>query len=243
MSAGAIAMFCGIVLLAAIVQGVSGFAFCMVVLMVFPYIFGYTKALVLSAFMAVFIMGANAWIYRKNIDWYWIPRWLAVYTLTDLVSVLILKRVGDQPIWYTLLGGIFILMAIYLLWGQRLMKVHINGRSMAVMATLSGLIMGAFGVGGPPMAAFFLEAAESKERYLGTSQFICFVMMSIDFAMRLFNGMFTVDLIGYSFAGLLFMVIGLLIAKRLVSRMNAMTMRKIVCAVMVVSGILMFSHG
>ena len=43
-----IVAFCTIVLIAAIVQGVSGFAFGMMVLMVFPYIFGYTKSLVLS---------------------------------------------------------------------------------------------------------------------------------------------------------------------------------------------------
>ena len=242
MSIEALAMFCGIVLLAAIVQGVSGFAFGMVVLMVFPYIFGYTKALVLSALMAIFIMGANAWIYRKDIDWHWVPRWLVVYTVMDLVSVLILKKVGDSPIWYTLLGCIFIMMAIYLLWGQRVFKVKISGASMVVMASLSGLIMGAFGVGGPLMAAFFIEATDTKERYLGTSQLVSLVTISIDFAMRALNGMFTADLMGYTLIGVLFMVIGLLIAKRLVSHMDALTMRKIICVVMVVSGIVMFFH-
>ena len=242
MSIGAMAMFCGIVLLAAIVQGVSGFAFGMVVLMVFPYLFGYTKALVLAALMAIFIMGANAWIYRKDIDWQWVPKWLVVYTIMDLVSVLILKKIGDSPIWYTLLGCIFVLMAIYLLWGQRVFKVKINGGSMVVMATLSGLIMGAFGVGGPLMAAFFLEATDTKETYLGTSQLVSLVTISIDFLMRLLNGMFTADLIGYTLVGVVFMVIGLVIAKRLVRHMDALTMRKIICVVMVASGIVMFFH-
>lgn len=51
MTAGTLAAFCAIVLVASVVQGISGFAFGMVVLMVFPYIFGYTKSLVLAALM------------------------------------------------------------------------------------------------------------------------------------------------------------------------------------------------
>ena len=64
-----IVAFCTIVLIAAIVQGVSGFAFGMMVLMVFPYIFGYTKSLVLASMMGLVLSAANAYIYRKYIDW------------------------------------------------------------------------------------------------------------------------------------------------------------------------------
>lgn len=39
-----LAAFCGIVLLASVVQGISGFAFSMVALMVFPHLFGYAKS-------------------------------------------------------------------------------------------------------------------------------------------------------------------------------------------------------
>lgn len=48
MTVGMVALFCGIVFLASLIQGISGFAFGMVVLMVLPYIFGYTKALALG---------------------------------------------------------------------------------------------------------------------------------------------------------------------------------------------------
>ena len=110
--------FCTIVLIAAIVQGVSGFAFGMMVLMIFPYIFGYTKALVLAGMMGLVLSAANAFIYRKYIDWKWIPRWLCVFIGMEFLSILVLKKVGDSPIWYTLMGIMFISMAIYLLWGR-----------------------------------------------------------------------------------------------------------------------------
>lgn len=242
MSLAALAAFCGIVLVASIVQGISGFAFGMVVLMVFPYIFGYTKALVLAGFMALFQSGANAVAYRKFFDKKWALGWVAIFTVMDLLSVRVLKKVGDDPIWYTLMGIIFIVMAIYLLWGQRLIKFKVNRVSMVVMASLCGIVMGAFGVGGPLLAAFFLEATKTKEEYLGTVQGLTAVGVGIDTLMRALNGMFTMDLFIFVGIGLVFMIIGFIIAKRLVNYMDALTLRKFICCVMVVNGIVMLSH-
>lgn len=243
MSIGALAAFCSIVLAASLVQGISGFAFGMVVLMVFPYLFGYTKSLVLAALMATLVMLYNAFLYRRTIDWTWIPKWLLVYIVADLLGVLVLKRVGDHPIWYPLMGVIFILMALYLLWGQKIIHVKVGLGSMVVLSLLSGLIMGAFGVGGPLMAAFFLEATESKDYYLGTSQLVLGLTLAIDFLLRVFNGMFTVDLVGYTLLGVVSMAAGLYIAKVLVSRMDALTMRKIICVVMLADGVFMLFHN
>lgn len=237
-----IVAFCTIVLIAAIVQGVSGFAFGMMVLMVFPYIFGYTKSLVLASMMGLVLSAANAYIYRKYIDWKWVPRWLEVFVGMEFLSILVLKKVGDSPIWYTLMGIMFIAMAIYLLWGQRNIHVKASFSSMAVMAALSGLIMGSFGVGGPLMAAFFLEATNSKEEYLGTIQSLGVIVASIDVLLRSLNGMMRAELFGYTALGIVFMGVGLLIAKKLVTHMDALTMRRIICGVMVLNGIVMLAH-
>ncbi|MDO4280261.1 MAG: sulfite exporter TauE/SafE family protein [Peptococcaceae bacterium] len=242
MAIGSFAAFCGIVLLASIVQGVSGFAFSMVVLMVFPYIFGYTKSLVLAALLAMLIDFFNAFVYRKYVEWRWVPKWMAVFLVADLASVLVLKRVGEDPIWYTLMGIIFIVMSVYLLWGQRVIHVQAGNRAMVILAALSGLVMGAFGVGGPLMAAFFLEATDDKEHYLGTSQFVAGLTLGVDFLMRVLNGMFTTDIIGYSALSLVFMIIGLFIARSLVRHMDALTLRKFICIVMILNGIVMLFH-
>ena len=242
MSIGALVAFCSIVLAASLVQGISGFAFGMVVLMVLPYTFGYTKALVLASLMAVVVVCYNAFLYRKSINWHWVPWWVGVFLVTDLLSVMVLKQVGDNPIWYKLMGVIFILMALYLLWGQKVLHVKANKKSLLLLGGGSGLIMGAFGVGGPLMAAFFLEATPKKEEYLGTTQIICVITLVLDIALRALNGMFTADLIGYTFIGAVFMVAGLLIARRLVRHMDALTMRRFICLVVMVDGVVMLFH-
>ena len=243
MTLGTIAAFCAIVLAASVVQGVSGFAFGMVVLMVFPYLFGYTKSLALAALMAMVVMFYNAWLYRRTIDWTWVPWWMGVFIVADLASVLVLKHVGENPIWYTLMGVIFILMALYLLWGQKVLHVQAGKSSLVVLAAASGIIMGMFGVGGPLMAAFFLEATKTKEDYLGTTQLMGGLTLTVDFIMRVANGMFSADLIGYTLLGLVFMIAGLFIARSLERRMNALTLRKIICLVILVDGVFMLFHN
>lgn len=235
-------IFCSIVLIGAIVQGISGFAYSMVVLMVFPYLFGYTQALTLASLMGFLLVIYNAYLYRKYIDWKWIPWWMAIYFFNDLLSVLVLKQVGDDPIWYTLMGVIFIVMALYLLFGKKFFYFRADIKSLVVLSSLSGLIMGAFGVGGPLMATFFLEATKGKEEYLGTTQVIGAGILGTDFFMRLFNGMFTVNLLGFTMIGIVFMIIGLLIAKKLVSCMDTSNVRKFICLVMIVDGMVMLFH-
>lgn len=234
--------FCSIVLIGAIVQGISGFAYSMVVLMVFPYLFGYTQALTLASLMGFLLVIYNAYLYRKYIDWKWIPWWMAIYFFNDLLSVLVLKQVGDDPIWYTLMGVIFIVMALYLLFGKKFFYFRADIKSLVVLSSLSGLIMGAFGVGGPLMATFFLEATKGKEEYLGTTQVIGAGILGTDFFMRLFNGMFTVNLLGFTMIGIVFMIIGLLIAKKLVGCMDASNVRKFICLVMIVDGMVILFH-
>lgn len=117
-----------------------------------------------------------------------------------------------------------------------------NKKSLLVLGGGSGLIMGAFGVGGPLMAAFFLEATKNKDEYLGTTQITCVITMALDIILRVLNGMFTADLVGYTLLGAVFMVAGLLIARRLVRHMDALTMRHFICLVVLVDGVVMLFH-
>ena len=92
MSIGSLIIFCGIVFFASIVQGVSGFAFGLIVLMVFPHIFGYTSALAITNLMALFLLTYNGYLYRKHANWSWVPLGIASSAIMDLVGIMILKH-------------------------------------------------------------------------------------------------------------------------------------------------------
>ena len=61
----------------------------------------------------------------------------------------------------------------------------------------------------------------------------------IDVILRLVNGMYTFELVKFAAIGVVFMVTGLLIARKFVSRMDALTLRRVVCAVMAIDGLVM----
>lgn len=230
-------IFGGMVFAASLINGVSGFGFGIVVLMVFPYIFGYTHAVAMAVMMATMLVCYNAYLYRKHINWTWILPWSLLCFVSDFFAIRFLKQMGDGPLVMKLLGGCFILMAVYLLWGQKFIKVRASYTSMSVLAILSGLIQGAFGVGGPLMAAFFLVVCKSKEEYIGTLQMASVTTFGVDLIMRAANGMIDATVLSYSALGIVFILAGLFVAKKLVSHLSATHLKTIVCVLMLFSGI------
>lgn len=243
MSIGAFVLFAGIVFFASVVQGISGFAFGLIVLMVFPHLFGYSDALVLANLMTLVLLVYNSFLYRRYCVWKWLPVGVSVFAVTDLLGVLVLKRVGDSPIWYTLLGVMFILMAVYMMWGQNKLHIRANQVTLAIFSGVTGLLIGAFAVGGPIMAVFFMEACRSKEEYLGTIQVLSLVGMALDMAFRIANGMVTWALVGDTMKALIFLLAGVLVATRLVRRIDALMLRRIVCLLMLVNGVVMIASS
>lgn len=225
---------------AAIVQGITGFAFGIVMLMVLPFFFTYTESIALVAFMTLFSLLYNAYLYRKFINWKQIPLALFVYIVVDLFAVQLLKYAGDNPIWYTLLGVMFILMAIYMMWGQNWFQIKPTKMNAVIFIGLSGLITGLFGAGGPIAAMYFLVISKNKDEYLGTIQMFFFLSIVIDVVLRIVNGMLPPTLLVYGVSGLWCIVIGTLIGKKLFSLIDALMLRKIVCVLMVMDAIVMF---
>lgn len=230
-------LFCAVVFLASIVQGISGFAFGLMVLMVFPELFGFTNAIALTNLMAVFLLAYNSFLYRKDCNWQWVPLGVAASAVGDLIGILILRRVGDSPAWDPILGVIFIFMAVYLLWGQSRVRLRGNKRNLIIFAGLGGLVTGLFSCGGPFVVTFMLAAARSKEEYISTLQVLQLVMVATDVLLRLASGMFTLEMAKFGLLGVAFMVAGLLIAQRLMRHIDALMLRRIVCVIIIIDGV------
>ena len=226
---------------AAIIHGISGFAFGLVLLMVLPHFFPYAEALGLTSFTMFFVVLYNAYLYREHINWKQLPLVVGIFLVVDLFAVSLLGYVGENPVWYILLGVIFILMAIYMMWGQNWFKIKPTKTNAVIFSTISGLLNGFFGVGGPVAAVYFLAVAKNKLEYMATTQMLFVLCLTIDVALRILNGMLTPHLMIYGVGSLWCVVLGLLVGKILLKRMTALTMRKIICALMVVNAVAMFA--
>ncbi len=227
------------VFVGAIIHGISGFAFGIIVLMVLPHFFTYSDSLALISFTTVCVLGYNAYLYRRHINWQEIPLALAVFVIADFFAVRLLKYVGENPIWHLLLGGIFILMAAYLIWGQERFKILPTKTNAVIFNGVGGVINGLFCVGGPITAMYFLAVSKSKEEYLGTTQMLFFINITIDFLLRALNGMVSKPILIYGVSSLWCIVLGLLVGKKLFDKINALTLRRIICGLMVLNGVVM----
>ena len=239
METSVFALYCGGVFIASLVQGISGFAFSMIALPLFLLFFSYTQSLALLNVLGLVITFYTSFLYRKDCEWRWIPLGTVASVAGDVLGILILRQVGEQPVWYPLLGLLFVALAAYLLWGQARVQLRVCKRNLILCAALAGFFTGICGVGGPIMAAFLLTATKSKMAYLSTMQIIWIGMMIVDVALRLSLGMMTVALGSLAFWGCVIMAAGLLLAKRLVRYMDPMLLRRIVCMVMMVTGVLL----
>ena len=226
-----------VVFVASIVQGISGFAFGILALLVVPYFYSYTQSVALVALMTVFLLVYNAIVYRAYINWSLAPVAILAFSVTDIAAVCLLKYIGKYEFIYALLGVIFILMAIYLLWMKD--KMHIAGTTKNAVAFngLAGILNGLFGAGGPIAAAYFLAVSKDKNEYIATVQAVFSVAMVIDLVVRAFNGMYTLQLIALAVICIVFMILGLVVAKKLFQKLSSAKVQVIVCILMLANGI------
>lgn len=230
---------CG-VFIASLVQGISGFAFSVITLPLFLLFFNYSQSVAMLNVLGLVITFYMSFLYRKDCEWRWIPLGTVASIAGDVAGILFLHQVGEQAFWYPFLGALFIALAIYLLWGEARVHLAPTKRNLVMCAVVAGFLTGVCGIGGPLMAAFLLVATKSKMAYLSTMQIIWIGMMVVDVALRLALGMMNFAMGKLSFWGAFIVIVGLYLAKRFVVRMDPQILRQIVCAVMVITGVLLF---
>ena len=130
-------------------------------------------------------------------------------------------------------------MAAYLAWGQEKFKIKATTANAVIFNGLGGLLNGLFGVGGPVAAMYFLTISKTKEEYQGTTQMLFFINITIDFLLRAASGMVDRTIMIYGVSSLWCVVIGLLIGKKLFERINALTLWRIICSLMLLNGAVM----
>ena len=148
--------FIACVFCAAIVRGYSGFGFSLLAItslslvlppaQTIPPIFMLEVAASLSLLPSIW----------KHIDWRAIS-WLVIGCLAGTpIGVWFLASVPAAPMKIAM--AIAVLAAVVLLWSGYLRKSMPSGSETAATGAASGLLNGAFGIGGPPVVVFFFSS-------------------------------------------------------------------------------------
>ena len=230
---------CVTALIGAIIQGMSGFAFSIIMLMVMPYFLPYTEALALVAITSTIMVIGNLYQYRKHIVWkrLFIP--ILVFGGMDILSVGLLKHTETNTNIIKLLGVAFIILALYLNFGQGKIYIKPTLRNAVLLNAVGGLVNGLFGIAGPIVVLYFMAVSDEKDEYMSTLQVFFFVTIIVDVAVRLWHGMVTMQIMQYSLYCLVFIVLGLYIGKKIFDRVDINILYKIVYGVMVINGLVL----
>ena len=224
-------------IIAGLIQTVTGFGSGIFMMVFFPMLFPILGASAISSAISLAGTCTLSWHYRKKCQWKLTLIPALVYILVSSGAILLAPYLPTDLL-KKVFGVFLMLLSVYFLVFSSKLKIKATLMSATVCGTLAGILGGLFGIGGPPMVIFFLAALDDKEEYLGTIQFHFFVTGVYMLFFRIYKGIFTMDMIPYVILGMAGMMIGKKIGTKIVDRINADTMKKLVYAFLGVSGFL-----
>ena len=224
-------------LLGGTIQTVTGFGGGVVMMLALPYFLGMVRAPALSSIICMGLCYTLAWKFRKYVDFksLWVP---AVAYVTCSVGIISVVDRIDMSVMSLAFGFFLIVLSIYSLVFSKRMRLNANWYTGLICGAVSGFLSGLFGIGGPLMAVYFAAATDSKETYIGSTQVLFSLGGTINFLIRIFRGIYTVDLIPLTLLGVLAISLGKLVGLRIVAKLDPETMRKLIYGFVGVSGVI-----
>ena len=223
-------------LVGGIIQPLTGFGAAVVLMVAASAFYDMTIAPSIVALICMAQSGTMGWMYRRHIDIKQIALPIGVYTVCSLVIINLLGRF-DLHVLTALFGAFLMALAAYFLFFAKRVKLQPSLTAGLVCSAFSGCCAGAFTIGGPMMALYFVAIARDKETYVGNMQFLFMVTNLINFTMRAVRGYFSAELLPVAGVSIVCILAGLWIGTRLSRRMSGNVARQVVYIGVGVSGL------
>lgn len=231
-----IALATGIIFLAAIVRGYSGFGFSLLSITALSLVFPPSQVI-----PSIFMLEVAASLHMLPSIWrdvHWrsmLPLILGSFIGTP-VGVYALANLPQPPM--TLALSIFVLTATVLLWRGFVLKSMPSAPATLAAGTAAGLANGAFGIGGPPVILFYF--ASPAGHAAGRASLIAYFMVTdvigLGFLGR--EGLVTWHSVVLTLAFLPALMLGVWLGARSFRTADPAKFRKIVLAVLALLAII-----
>lgn len=226
-----------ITLVSGMVHTITGFGSGVVMMLVFPYILNMVAGPALVSAINFFLSLTLAYKFRKELRPQLIVFPVIPYLICSIGTIMALKHL-DLRILAIAFGFFLIVLSLYFIFIAKHMSVKANWRSAVVCGAFSGAGAGLFGIGGPLMALYFLAITDSKESYTANLQ--CFFTITClgNTIARVTQGLYTMELVPLTILGLIFVNLGKRAGLKVLDRLDADLIRKIVYIFVGLSGVL-----
>ena len=217
------------------VQSVTGFGSSIILMLALPHFFDIPVAAGVSCAISTCLTALLAWRYKRSIQFRLVLLPALVYTVSSLAAIRY-SRFVDTALLSALFGGFLIAVGIFFLFFSGRAALRPGPFAAVLCGFLSGVCAGLFSTGGPLIVLFFLASCEQKNNYLANTQFLFAVSNIFGLAARCLNGIYTIDLLPCTLAGLAGVVAGKQLGTRMLDRVNTSLFQKIVYAMIALYG-------
>lgn len=227
---------------AGLVQGVTGFGVGIVIMSLLPYFIGIGPSVATQGVVTVGLSLMVAWQYRRDVN---LPRVLPAtlfYICASGAAIAITAATGIAAArgFNLLFGALLICLSIYFLRFAGKLHLEASLAAALVCGAGSGILDGFFGIGGPLMVLFLLAVSDSRGEYIANMQ-ICFLISDLfNCLLRACVGILTPQLFGLGLIGLVGVVVGVALAKRVGQYVSDAFFLKLVYSLIGLSGLLTF---
>ena len=226
-----------ITFLAGIVQGVTGFGAGIVMMMILPTFFALPQSAGISTAIGLFLNLSMVLMYRKHINFKAIIIPSISFLFITSAAILFSTHV-DQVLMKKLLGVLFVCLSIYYIFFNKQTNKKLSLPVSILFIVISGICSGLFGIGGPLMVLYYLSQINKQEEYLGTIQTFFLINSIYNTGLRIFTGILQPEHILLIMMGIVSIVIGGIVAKKIVNKLDGALLRKITYVMIGIAGLL-----
>ena len=218
------------------VQTITGFGTGVIIMSVLPYFYDLYLAPSLSVSICFAFNLAVAVQYRKYIDWKAVALPLVCYMLCSSLAI-ILEGGWNLELLNILFGTFLVAISVYYLLIAKNAKLKDTRATAAACGAVSGLCAGLFGIGGPTLALYYINATEDYPHYMANIHIIFVLNSLLSVILRVVHGYYTLKLLPLTLVGFAGVYIGKYLGTKVVSKLNADKFKKVVYIFVGLSGL------
>lgn len=210
---------------ASVINTVTGFGYGILTVALHPFVMPAMTAVTVSGMISVVLSGSIARLEFHNICWKQLFISLPMILIACYLSIYFGGTLSENVI-RRILGCVLFVLSLYFLFFNNKVKIRPTVLNGCLMGFLGGALQGLFGMGGPPMALYYLAVSGSKEAYMATLQ-MYFVLLNLAVnLMRFQRGMITEKCWKYFGILLVPMFLGIWLGSRIFCRLEEEKLRK-----------------
>lgn len=221
---------------AGIVQNITGFGASVVVLLIFPKLFGLVAASSLNQSICTFTTIRMAIKYRKYLEPKNVVLPSIAYIVSSMFCVWIVKDI-DLRLLSIAFGAFLILLAIYCMFIQKNIKINSTPVTAIICGFIGGICSGFFTNGATAMAVYFLACSDDRNHYMANLQTLLAVTNVLNIGLRIYRGIYTADLIPMTIIGVIFIFLGHFFGTKLADKLKPDTLKKFIYMLVAICGV------